>query len=376
TLPEFNNAPDYGYTFLNYEFGDAGSGPYKVKRIEMNNRYEYERFEDYWGGPPELNLPKPYFKNIIYVVVNEDADGRFRLLRGDLHIASDFLADTIKALEKYKEVKTYQAEGTSPSGFGLWMHTKTGPLKDWRVRKAIKMALDYSSLDTVAGAGGAVTAQGFFLPGMPGWEENAKYFKGAQVEEANKLLDEAGYPVKEDGWRFHINLYLRPEPRWGLDFTRYGLLIRDQLAKIKINAIPIVLHVAEYYAHVFNPDEPMLWVQPWDTYIMPSLPIYLANYWGRPYAVEHFGFNEETQPEIADVIRRMRELHDQFGEAQTDEERFKILHEIERLNLEYGPWITIGVSTWHIGYNAELQNIFWGPSHLFPAVFYIRWAGS
>jgi ABC-type transport system substrate-binding protein len=369
TLPEYGNANDYGYTFLNYEFGDAGTGPYKVKKVEVTVRYEFERFEDYWGGPPELKLSKPYFKYIVYIPVNEDADGRFKLLRGDVHVVSDFLADTVKALSKYPEVKTFM--GPSPLGFGLWMHTVTGPLKDWRVRKAIKMALNYTELNLVAGAGGSVTAQGFFLPGMPTWEENARYFKDAQIAEANKLLDEAGYPVQSDGWRFHINLYLRPEPRWGLDFTKYGLLVKAQLAKVKIDAVPVVLQVSEYYAHVFNPAESMMWIQPFDTLPMPDTPMYLCTYWGQqPW----FGYNKTTQPEIADKIDLRWKLYNDMINAPDDATRMKIFHEIEKIDLEYGPYVTIAAALWHVGYNAKLKNFFWSPRQLFPAIFYVTWS--
>jgi ABC-type transport system substrate-binding protein len=369
TIAEFGNARDYGYTWLNNEFGDAGTGPYKVKSAELTIRYEYERFEDYWGGPPDLKLSKPYFKYIVYIPTNEDADGRFKLLKGDVHVVSDFLADTVKALSKNPEVKTFM--GPSPLGFGLWMHCVTGPLKDWRVRKAIKMALNYTELNLVAGAGGSETAQGWFMPGMPGWEENARYFKDAQLADAAKLLDDAGYPVQSDGWRFHINMYLRPEPRWGLDFTKYGLLIKAQLAKVKIDAVPIVLQVSEYYAHVYNPAESMMWVQPFDTLTMPSTPMYLCTYWGQQV---WFGYNKTTQPEIADKIQQRMDLYNQMLNAPNDDARMPLFKQMERIDLEYGPFVTVAASLWHVGYNAHLQNFVWGPRQLWPAIFYVKWS--
>lgn len=369
TLPELGNVKDYGYYWLNYEFGDAGTGPYKVKNVEVTVRYEFERFEDYWGGPPELKLSKPAFKYIVYIPINEDADGRFKLLRGDVHVVSDFLADTVKALSTNPDIKTYM--GPSPLGFGLWMHTVTGPLKDWRVRKAIKMALNYTELVTVAGAGGANVAQGWFLPGMPGWEENARYFKDAQIDEANKLLDAAGFPVQADGWRFHINMYLRPEPRWGLDFTRFGLLVKSQLAKVKIDAVPIVLQVSEYYAHVYDPKESCMWVQPWDTLMMPDTPMFLCTYWGtNPW----FGFNKTTQPDIADKIAEREALYQQMLNAPDDETRIKLFNQMLKIDLEYGPFVNLAVATWHVAYTAKLKDFFWSPRQLFPAIFYAKFA--
>lgn len=370
TLPEFGNAPDFGYTWLGIENNAPGTGPYKVKRIEQTIRYELELFEDYWGGPPELGLPKPQFKEILYLPLEEDADARMKLLRGDVHVVSDFLAETVIALGKYPEVKTYL--GYSPMGMGLWMHTVSGPLKDWRVRKAIKMAVNYTEIKVVACAEGSVIAQGSFLAGMTGWEKNARYFPGAQYDEANVLLDEAGYEVQADGWRFHVNMYLRPAPRWGLDFAKIGLVIRDNLAKVKIDAMPIVLHVAEYYAHVWTPEEECMWVQPFDSrqYTSPTM---LMGHYGLG-KLWWFGFNATTQPDIADKIEEMHALYAEALAEPSDEARVAIYQEVDALALEYGPFVTVANSLYHVGYNAHLQGFWWGPKGITPAIFFMKWS--
>lgn len=359
---------DYGYTWLYYEANDAGTGPYKVKDIKMNERYEFERFDDYWGGPVEFNLPKPYFERIIYIPTNEDADARMRLLRGDLHVVSDFLADTIKALERYKEVKTFM--GYYPFGMGLWMHTVKGPLKDWKVRKAIKMAINYTAIRE-ANFGGSVIAQGFFMAGMKGWEKNAHYFADAQYDAANKLLDEAGYPVQEDGWRFHINLWIRPAPRWGLDFTRLALQVREDLKQVKIDAKPIVAHVSEYYAHVFTPGEEMMWIQPWDSRLFTT-PDMLISFWAYGNGgLWWYGWNKTTQP--AWMIEKVDELYEKSLEYTDPDKRIPILQELEAWVLEYGPIVNLANSMSHIGYNAHITNFFWGAKGIFPSVFYMTW---
>lgn len=370
TLPEYGNVKDYGYTWLGVECGDAGTGPYKVKSIDMTVRYEFERFDDYWGGPPELNLSQPYFKKIVFIPTSEDADARMKLLRGDIYLAADFLTDTMKALKGQSGVKLYQ--GYSPHLFGLWMHTVNGPLANWRVRKAIKMALNYTEIQTVANANGSITAEGFFLPGMEGWQKNAHYFPGAQYDEANTLLDEAGYPVKEDGWRFHINLYIRPSPRFGLDFTKNALVIRSDLAKVKIDAVPVVLQPSEYYAHAYKPGESMMWLQPAGTVGIISSPMMLLSYWGMGQAW-YFGFNATTQPEIADKISEMKSLYNQTLNTLDEETRISLMQQIESIVLEYGPWVTTSAALYHVAYNNHLSDCWWGPKAIFPSIFYMKY---
>ncbi len=368
-LAEYDNHPDWGYTWLYKEAGDAGTGPYKIKEWRFTERYELERFDDYWGGPPELNLPKPEFKYVVYIPVNEEADARLKLVKGDLHVVTDFLAETMPALERTPGVKTFM--GPYPFGMTLWMHTVKGPLKDWRVRKAIKMAINYTAIEELTHEG-AYIAQGLFMAGMEGWEKNARYFPGAQYDEANELLDEAGYPVQEDGWRFHIKLLIRPSPRWGLDFTSLALQVKSDLAKIKIDVTPVVLHVSEYYAHVWNPEEEMMWIQPWDSRI-PSSPIQMIQAWVAPNPLWWFGFNETTQP--PEIIEHLRDLYDQALHEKDPQKRIELLQDLEAYWLEYGPHVNLANAKTHIGYREELEGFFWSTTSLFPSIFYLHWTG-
>ncbi|MCD6235982.1 MAG: ABC transporter substrate-binding protein [Thaumarchaeota archaeon] len=366
-LADFNNHPDWGYTWLYKEAGDAGTGPYKVKEWRYMERYELERFDDYWGGPPDLNLPKPEFKYIVYIPVNEETDARLKLVKGDLFVVTDFLAETMDALKKTPGVDVYM--GPYPFGMALWMHTVKGPLKDWRVRKAIKMAINYTAIEKLTHEG-AYIAEGLFMAGMEGWEKNARYFPGAQYEEAKKLLDEAGYKVQSDGWRFHIKLLIRPAPRWGLDFTTLALQVKSDLAKIGIDAMPVVLHVSEYYAHVWKPEEEMMWIQPWDSRI-PSSPIQMVQSWVAPNPLWWFGFNETTQP--PEFITHLRDLYNKALKEPDPQKRIAILQELEAYWLEYGPHVNIANAKTHIGYREELKNFFWSTTGLFPSIFYLHW---
>lgn len=369
TLPEFGNAKDLGYTWLNNENNDAGTGTYVIKRIDQTIRYEFTLFDGWWGGPPELKLNKPVFKNIVYIPVNDDTDGRLKILKGDVQIISDFLAETVAALKTQPGIAT--STTYAPDGMGLWMHCVNGPLKNWQVRKAIKMAINYTAMADVVNAGGSVVAQGHFLAGMVGWEKNARYFPDAQYAEANALLDKAGYPVKSDGFRFHINMYLRPAPRWGLDFTKIGLAIRADLANIKIDAVPVVLEVSEYYSHVYGPSEEMMWVQPFNTNLHTS-PIELLSYWAAPNGGPfYFGYNRTTQP--PEFIDKTDELFNKALAEPDDAARVPIMQELDAYVLEHGPYVTVADANYHVAFSAHLKGFFWGPKLLLPALFFTTW---
>jgi peptide/nickel transport system substrate-binding protein len=366
---------DYGmydrgatWTYKNAE-GDAGSGPYTLEEWKFGERYVVRKVDDYWGGPPELNLPEPYFERVIIIPTAEDADARLKLAKGDVHIATDLLAETVNALKKQEGVKAFM--GFYPFGMGLWMHTVSGPLQDWRVRKAIKMAINYTAIEEVT-FGGAVIAQGLFMAGMPGWEKNARYFPGAQYEEAQALLDEAGWPVQEDGWRFTINLYIRPAPRWGLDFTSLALQVKDDLAKVQINAVPIVVHVSEYYQHVWTPSEEMMWIQPWD-YRLPTSPWQGVSYWAAPDGgLWWYGWNRTTQP--PEIIDAVDEWYYKALEELDPMKRIEYLQNLEAAWLEYGPAVNLANALSHIGLNENIEGFYWSVKAVWPSIFYMTWA--
>lgn len=358
---------DHGYTWLREATADVGSGPYMLKHFKMLERYELVRNPDYWGGPPELHLHLPRIETIVILAITEDADARLRMLRGELDIASDLLPDTLAALWEEPGIKADLSPGNTYQG--LWFHCFRGALKDWRVRKAIKMALDYKSYAEDIMLDMVTVCQGGFLPGMPGWEENAEYFPGAQYDEANALLDEAGYPVDpETGWRFTMELMVRPVPRYGCNYIDLAAAIKDTLANIGINVEVTVYEVGEYYARIMDMSamEEFAWIQPGHYPILTDP--------GFPWTYTHreinwFGWNSTSQG--ADIYEQSLALWDAAAEEQDPELRIEKFQEYDRYMLEYGPQVTLFANQFRTAYSDKITNFFVSPLNLWPAIFYM-----
>jgi len=381
TLPQFNNTSDFGYTWLN-NGGDAGSGPYEALDINPSTyTWQVQYFNGYWGGPPELHLPTPSIKKIIIVKYDDDTAARLALLKGDVDIANGFLANTEAALSTDPTIQTFG--GPSLYGMALNMHTATGPLKDWRVREAIKMAINYTEIVQVGAQGGAMIEQGSFGRQMPGYNATANYFPGAQYARANQLLDEAGYPIQSDGYRMHINLYIRPAPRFGLDFTALALVLRQNLQNIHIDVLPIVLEPSDYYSHVYTVSEPMMWIQPYDYLNSPIDAIgYEEQAAGQINRVGlepggKYGWNETTQPASmfngTDIVAQADSLYDQASMTTNTTQRIALLQQLDILMLQYGPNVGLCQATNHVAYSAQLTGVFWGPKNLFSSIWFIQW---
>ncbi|MEM8662955.1 MAG: ABC transporter substrate-binding protein, partial [Pseudomonadota bacterium] len=126
---------DYGQAFL--VDNAAGGGPYKLARVEPNNLYELERFDEYWKGHEgELG-------GIVYKVVREGSVQRAGLQKGEFDIVLDLSPDEFMVASRTRGVET----STEPAltSFGIKFNTTAQFTDDVNIRKAIAHAFDYDA---------------------------------------------------------------------------------------------------------------------------------------------------------------------------------------------------------------------------------------
>lgn len=116
---------------------EAGSGPFKLKRVEQGNLYELERVQDYWKGH------KGPLGGVIYKIIRESSAQRAALMKGEADIVTGLTPDEFEQVSKAKGVVT----STEPAltAFGLKFNTKAEYTSDVNVRKAIAHAYDYDA---------------------------------------------------------------------------------------------------------------------------------------------------------------------------------------------------------------------------------------
>lgn len=150
---------DYGKEWL--LTNDAGSGPYTVKDVRMEEYVEMEKFDDYWGyfAP---NAPE----TVKFIGTTEAVTVRTMMSRKELEIADQWQSlEALKSLDDLPGIEiATMSYGTM---FSFMMHTKKPPTDDVHFRKALAYALDY---DTVVNQifPGSIIAQGPVAPGFPG----------------------------------------------------------------------------------------------------------------------------------------------------------------------------------------------------------------
>lgn len=368
---------DHGYQWLNNEpCHDAGTGPYKIEDFKLMERYELWRCDNYWGGPPELDLPTPNFDEILFLAISEEGDARMKLERGDLDMVIDVFPETYNTYIGRPGFAVF----TSPSStwMNLWMHTVSGPLQHWKVRKAIKLAIDYDTIVDDIMLGTAYVCQNAFTGTMPGWEETAHYFE-RDVEAAKTLLDDAGYPDPGDpgapgGWRFTIDLYTRPEPRFGMDFIDFSTSVKSDLAEVGINVVINVYEVGEFYAKFWDISIEGMWTPPQGAVSATEPWRLLSDMILEPHCDEWFAFNETTQAAfVPDPINftYMQETYLKAMSTLDPDARLEIWQELDAYMLEYGPGVNLCNNGFRVIYSEDITAFYYGIRQLVPFIFYM-----
>lgn len=178
-------------TFQQAEYfqNPVGSGPFKVKEVQMNNYTILEGFDKYWNGVPSytIHLNPSAGDSDPNIVTNAKA--------GKLDYAySKNIAD-VKALEGTPGLKIDTVNVRYTRLFYLNKFNKKdgkpAPLADVRVRQAIAYALDMDSILEGIFEGAALPANSL-TPDGPDKVEGLNDYK-YNVEKAKELLKEANW---------------------------------------------------------------------------------------------------------------------------------------------------------------------------------------
>lgn len=127
---------DYGKKWL--LTNDAGSGPYMVNEMKMEEHLIGEKFDDYWGGW-EVGSPD-FFKEFAYpgeVAIRTLMNNR------ELEISSETLPpEGYRALDAITGIDT--GVWLAPHNLQIMLNTQKPPTDDVHFRKAISYIMDYS----------------------------------------------------------------------------------------------------------------------------------------------------------------------------------------------------------------------------------------
>lgn len=184
----------------------VGSGPYQITKYEKGQSVEMQANPKFHRGAPKVSgLTWVYYKNTDAAVAG--------LKAGEVDVVSGMTGAQFDSLKNFNGVTTNAGSGRRYTGIAVNPGAQTSKgepmgdghpaLQDPQVRKAVLMAIDNKTLleKVLGGLGkpGITQTPTMYkeMAGLAPGNEERKF----DLEGANKLLDEAGYPKGPDGIR-------------------------------------------------------------------------------------------------------------------------------------------------------------------------------
>lgn len=233
----------------------VGTGPFKLKSFTPQS-YVLTKNDQYWEAG------KPTVKEVRYIPLQSADAASAALVAGKVDWASAYLPGIDNIMKAGKNltyvntpVMTTVIVTCANAGLGC-----TGPQTDPAVRKAVYLAMNREQLAKLAGGGVAgVGSPTLLLPGRDDdWiadTGSAKLPQSADADEANKLLDAAGWTKGSDGVRTkagkRLSLTIQTVTGWS-DYILINDTLKQQLSAIGIELKPSQVSWNEWNAAQTN----------------------------------------------------------------------------------------------------------------------------
>lgn len=328
----------------------VGTGPFELKRWVEGQRLELAAFEDHFDGPPKI-------KNLTIRIIPDDTTRYLELKKGKIDFLQNLLPpDTVQTLKPDGPFTVLKKEGTNYEYIGF--NLRDPILSKRKVRVAIAHSLDIDSMIKYLMKGLATPATGLLYPGHWAYEPDVERY-GYNPDLAEKLLNEAGFPRKKDGYRFAIEYKTTQRDL----SVRKAEVIQNQLAKVGIKLKIVRLDWSAFFAAVRRGDFQMYSLQ-WVGITEPDIYYYVFHSDSFPPNGANRG--HYYNPEVDRLIEEGRTTHDM-------DKRKKIYSKIQKIIARDLPYISL----WYQVNVAVMKKGLGGytlyPAGDFTALKEIRW---
>ncbi len=296
----------------------SGTGSYKIIKKDKGKEILLERFENYFKG-----IPRERF--ILLKTVKDSTARTFELLNKSADIVFDSIPYENLKLFKNRDYKIFR--GVSDSVEYIAFNLKDRILSDIRVRKAICLAIDRKMAIKYLFYGYAKESSSMIAP------TNYYHFEGQQCilsfDEANKLLDKAGYLRGEDGYRFKLEF---------LSTTSFlsrlkAVYIQDRLKKIGIKLEIVSMDFGTFF-DLLSKGKFQMYSARWVGISDPD--IYRMVFYSKMIPPEGWNRGFYKNPEVDKIL-------DQIVDVEEKEERKRMYNRVNSIILDDMPYIFL----WH-----------------------------
>jgi peptide/nickel transport system substrate-binding protein len=218
-----------------------GSGPFRFVSQMQDDAVVLERWPAAGDPRPEQDpkspgtalsatrANRPRVERVTFRIVPDAIVRALELRKGSADVEMSSLSpDMIPVLAKQPTLEVTERPGTNFAYLGMNMEDPI--LKHRGVRQALAYATDRESLIKYLLREEATLASGLLPPNHWAYEAQVQKY-GYDPEKAEKLLDAAGFPRKNDGMRFHLMLKVSTEEQARI----LGSALQEQWKKVGVD---------------------------------------------------------------------------------------------------------------------------------------------
>lgn len=312
-----------------------GTGPFTFVEHVAGDRTVMKRYDDYFGGPA-------YLDRLIFRVFSNRATAIAAVRSGEVGYSavSPAFAEA-EVLGKTPGVKVDAVPAQIFQWFAFNMKNPILSKKD--VRHAIAMAVDTEQLNDVVYSGLATPGKTITLSHSTFTDSTATQ-PSHDVDAANKLLDEAGYPRGADGNRFELRY-----TAWNTSIfggAELAQVLRQQLAEVGI-----VLKIEVNDFSLFS--ERIYKKHDFDLNSVGGL------HGPDPSTLEAFFLTTSSRNQMQYDNPEVDRLFTEARAELDDGKRLEMYHEIQHILAEDLPRVNLVEYSYLKPYRADVNNLWW-----------------
>ena len=321
---------DMGLTWL--ARNSAASGPFILRQWAKGDRVILDANPNHFKYPPKV-------KRVVIKEINEATSRRLQVEKGDIDIAWEMFPDQIKELKKNPDLRIESSPGTAIYYIG--MNVTKGPLKDNRVRTAIRHAINYDGIINDIMGGAAKPTNTFIPEGFAGYE-NTVYYR-EDLEKARQLMADAGYA---DGFEISMN-HGDQTP-----YPEIAQALQNSLARIGIKVKLIKLVSAQLWP-VYRAQQHELILARWGPdYVDPHTNAQpFADYKAKQLCWRNVYYNDETS-----------KLIQAAGQEMDNDKRIGLYQKANKIIQTEGPYAMIYQNMYELAVRSNIREVYAAPT--------------
>ena len=178
----------------------VGSGPFMLDSWERGSHVTLRSNPDYFRGKSKVDT-------LIFKVVPDANVARAEFDANAFPYLPYDYAPSLAEVPALEQDPSVQVVFT-PSHYGRDIQLNTGkpPLDDLAVRQAVARAIDREAMNKLGFSGYWKPAYNAIVDSQDKWLNADARFPDFDAEAAEAMLDEAGHPRGDDGWRFQLSV--------------------------------------------------------------------------------------------------------------------------------------------------------------------------